>query len=68
MMDTTLPVRRKNGNLLVPFSVEAADGDLGDGVKELTPDDPEYAQWEAWLKRRGLKARDEEEEKNGLKG
>ena len=42
------PERLPNGNLLVPARAEA-EGVRGDGVREITPDDPEYARWLPWL-------------------
>jgi hypothetical protein len=40
--------RLPNGNLLVPVGFE--DGDIqGDAMIEITPDDPEYAEWEPFL-------------------
>jgi len=56
------PIRRKNGNLLVLECSAIPGGGFADGTKELAPDDPEYAEWERWMKEQGIKAKSEEKE------
>jgi hypothetical protein len=34
-----------DGKLRVPARAEAADGTIGDGVKDIGPDDPDYERW-----------------------
>jgi hypothetical protein len=41
--------RLENGNLLVPFGVELEGGIMGDGVREIGPDHPDYEIWDRWL-------------------
>jgi hypothetical protein len=41
--------RLPNGNLLVPARA-AEDGVTGDGMVEVTPDMPEYQQWERFVR------------------
>lgn len=38
-------VRLQNGNLLIPVTGGSATGTRIDGHREITPDDPEYAEW-----------------------
>jgi len=59
----SIPVRRKNGNLIVPDRIMIPGGPRADGTRELTPADPEYAQWEQWMKEQGFTAEPEKEEK-----
>ncbi|RJL23197.1 hypothetical protein [Bailinhaonella thermotolerans] len=40
-------IRRADGTILVPLSVER-DGLIGDAVETLRPGDPEYAEAERW--------------------
>ena len=35
----------ENGNILIPVRVEGENGVIGDAIKEITPEDPEYAEW-----------------------
>jgi len=34
-----------NGRLLIPVRAESSDGTLGDGMVEIGPDHPDYAEW-----------------------
>ncbi len=45
------PQMLPNGNLLVPFRAEGPGGIVGDGVREIGSDDPEYARWMEWRMR-----------------
>jgi hypothetical protein len=36
------PIELPNGNLLIPARAEGPDGMIGDGVREIGPDDPEF--------------------------
>jgi len=38
-----------NGKLLVPRRAEGPGGIVGDGMDEIGPDDPGYADWLAWI-------------------
>jgi len=44
--------RLPNGNLLIPRRAEGPDGLIGEGMDEIGPDDPEYADWLAYLTRK----------------
>ena len=37
--------RLANGRLLIPMRAESSDGMLGDGMVEIGPDHPDYAEW-----------------------
>lgn len=41
--------RLDNGNLLVPVRAESEDGTIGDGVREIGPDHPDYSGWVRWI-------------------
>jgi hypothetical protein len=41
--------RLPNGNLLIPSRAEGP-GAIGDGKREITPADPEYADWLPFVK------------------
>lgn len=41
--------RLANGNLLVPVTIDEP-GLTGDAMVEIGPDDPAFAEWDAWLK------------------
>lgn len=43
------PKKLPNGKLLVPRRAEGPGGMIGDGLVEIGPDDPEYADWLAWI-------------------
>jgi hypothetical protein len=55
----TPPKRLANGNLLVPARVEGPDGLIGDVIKEIGPDDPDYAAWSKWMDENPAKPDDE---------
>ncbi len=44
--------RNADGTLTVPKRAEGPGGMLGDGMVTIGPDDPDYAAWDAWFKRR----------------
>lgn len=44
--------RLENGNLLVPMRAED-NGTVGDGMIEVTPDNPLYRQWQDWYNQQG---------------
>lgn len=39
-----------NGNLLVPARAEGPNGEIGEGMREIGPDDPTYQIWLDWLR------------------
>lgn len=39
-----------NGNLLVPRRAEGPNGEIGDGMVEIGPDDPGFQVWSDWLR------------------
>jgi hypothetical protein len=45
MQPTALP----NGHLLVPARAEGPNGEIGEGMREIGPDDPAYQLWLNWL-------------------
>jgi hypothetical protein len=47
------PVPRRAGSLIVIRKRAEGDGYVGDGVIAINSDDPEYAAWDAWLKKYG---------------
>ncbi len=62
-----LPERRPNGRILVAARAEGPDGVIGDGARDIGPDDPRYeaalreieareryGTFEDWLKANGL--------------
>lgn len=38
-----------DGRLWIPMRAEGRDGLIGDGMVELSPDDPEYEKLKAWI-------------------
>ena len=45
-----IPAKRlPNGKLLIPRRAEAEDGTIGDGMEEIGPDHPDYADWLATI-------------------
>jgi hypothetical protein len=46
---TMKPERLPNGNLLIPKRAEGPNGIIGDGMIEITSDDPEYKEWDGYL-------------------
>ena len=39
-------IKLENGNLLIPKRAEDEEGKIiGDGMVEITPDDPDYKRW-----------------------
>ncbi len=47
-MDAT---RNPDGTLTVPTRAEGPGGLIGDGMTTIGPNHPDYAAWDAWLKR-----------------
>lgn len=43
------PRRLDNGNILMPVRMEGPNGELGDGMVEITPEDPEFGKMQAEL-------------------
>ena len=35
----------ENGNMLIPVRAEGPNGELGDCLKEVSPESPEYQKW-----------------------
>ena len=46
------PIELPNGNLLIPARAEGPDWMIGDAVREIGPDDPEFQVWSDWLRSR----------------
>ena len=46
------PTELPNGNLLVPARAEGPRSEIGDGMREITSDDPEFHVWPDWLQSR----------------
>jgi hypothetical protein len=44
------PAELPNGNLLVPRRAEGPNGEIGDGMVEIGPDDPKFQVWLDWLR------------------
>lgn len=41
---------RVPGGIMAPWRAEAPDGSVGTGWEKLTPGDPEYRQWDRYLR------------------
>ncbi len=48
----TIPRRLPDGRLRIPRTVELP-GLIGDAVVDIGPDDPDYAEWDAWIRGQG---------------
>ena len=42
--------RRPDGSILAPMPAYGPGGVRGDGMVILQPEDPAYAEWDAWLR------------------
>lgn len=43
------PRQLDNGNILIPVRMEGPNGEIGDGMVEIEPGDPEFGLWQAEL-------------------
>ena len=48
-------IKLENGNLLIPKRAVSDDENpiIGDGIEEITPDDPEYEKWLPFVRAEG---------------
>jgi hypothetical protein len=46
----TDPIREPDGSILAPRRVTGENGVIGDTMERLTPDHPDYDQWDRYLR------------------
>lgn len=52
-MTETPPTRTGADRILIPARAEGPRGLIGDGTRTITPEDPEWATWDDYLKGQG---------------
>jgi hypothetical protein len=46
------PRRQTDGTIVVPFRLDGPNGEIGEGLTTIGPDDSEYARWDTYLRSR----------------